>query len=267
MPQIARRGGSPRAQGDGAGSCAAVNGIPDTLNRKRLRGEKGRQVQRVSMQRADLSLPPQRRCRLFDREATREIAADDPTNAAKAPVVLVIAGLGGLSVATTMGRSARSVSRPSSRDVETGELERLRIAGLRSISGAEPSVPPPDLSELDDRDWNEALQRLDLIQPVLDAARLPRGGDERTSARCPGRGDDTLPLGVPVSRDWAALVAVALQTRRRLRLTFCLEKQQTMQQERNARYDDPCRFARRADPSLVLRCHSSALFHVSMCPL
>jgi hypothetical protein len=31
------------------------------------------------------------------------------------------------------------------RDVETGELERLPIAGLRSISGAEPSVPPPDL--------------------------------------------------------------------------------------------------------------------------
>jgi hypothetical protein len=27
------------------------------------------------------------------------------------------------------------------------ELERLPIAGLRSISGAEPSVPPPDLSE------------------------------------------------------------------------------------------------------------------------
>src|SRR5450755_3087714 len=60
------------------------------------------------------------------------------------------------------------------RDVETGELERLPIAGLRSISGAEPSVPAPDLSELDDRDWNEARRRLDLIQPVLDAARLPR---------------------------------------------------------------------------------------------
>jgi putative transposase len=60
------------------------------------------------------------------------------------------------------------------RDVETGELERLPIAGLRSISEAEPPVPPPDLSELDDRDWNEARRRLDLIQPVLDAARLPR---------------------------------------------------------------------------------------------
>jgi putative transposase len=60
------------------------------------------------------------------------------------------------------------------RDVETGELERLPIAGLRSISGAEPSVPAPDLSELDDRDWDEARRRLDLIQPVVDAARLPR---------------------------------------------------------------------------------------------
>jgi hypothetical protein len=37
------------------------------------------------------------------------------------------------------------------RDVETGELERLPIAGRRSISGAEPSVPPPDLNGLDDR--------------------------------------------------------------------------------------------------------------------
>ena len=60
------------------------------------------------------------------------------------------------------------------RDVETGELERLPIGGLRSISAAAPSVPPPDLSELDGRDWNEARRRLDLIQPVLDAARLPR---------------------------------------------------------------------------------------------
>jgi len=34
-------------------------------------------------------------------------------------------------------------------------------------------VPPLDLSELDDRDWNEARRRLELIQPVLDAARLP----------------------------------------------------------------------------------------------
>jgi putative transposase len=60
------------------------------------------------------------------------------------------------------------------RDVETGELERLPIAGLRSISAAEPSVPPPDLTDLDDRDLNEARRRLDLIKPVLDAARLPR---------------------------------------------------------------------------------------------
>src|SRR5664279_4073894 len=90
------------------------------------------------------------------------------------------------------------------RDVETGELERLPIAGLRSISGAEPSVPPPDLRELDDRDWNEARRRLDLIQPVLDAARLPRSV---MSERARATGVEVTTLyrwAPPVSRDWAA---------------------------------------------------------------
>jgi putative transposase len=60
------------------------------------------------------------------------------------------------------------------RDVETGELERLPIAALRPISSALPSVLPPDLAELDDRDWVEARRRLDLIGPILEKARLPR---------------------------------------------------------------------------------------------
>jgi hypothetical protein len=33
---------------------------------------------------------------------------------------------------------------------------------------------PPDLAEVDDRDWAEARRRLDLIEPVLEKARLPR---------------------------------------------------------------------------------------------
>jgi len=37
-----------------------------------------------------------------------------------------------------------------------------------------PSVLPPDLAELDDRDWAEARRRLALIEPVLEKARLPR---------------------------------------------------------------------------------------------
>jgi putative transposase len=60
------------------------------------------------------------------------------------------------------------------RDVETGELERLAIADLRPVSSQEPSVLPPDLAGLDDRDWAEARRRLDLIEPVLEKARLPR---------------------------------------------------------------------------------------------
>jgi len=60
------------------------------------------------------------------------------------------------------------------RDVETGELERLPIAGLQPISSAVPPVLPPDLADLDDRDWAEARRRLDLIEPVLEKARLPR---------------------------------------------------------------------------------------------
>jgi putative transposase len=56
-------------------------------------------------------------------------------------------------------------------DVETGELERLAITDLRPVSSSEPSVLPP---ELDDRDWAEARRRLDLIEPVLKEARLPR---------------------------------------------------------------------------------------------
>jgi putative transposase len=60
------------------------------------------------------------------------------------------------------------------RDVETGELERLAIADLRPISTPGPVVLPPDLAERDDRDWAEARRRLDLIEPVLEKARLPR---------------------------------------------------------------------------------------------
>ena len=52
------------------------------------------------------------------------------------------------------------------RDLETGDLERLLIAGLRPVSSAEPSMLPPDLAEIDDRDWVEARRRLDLIEPV-----------------------------------------------------------------------------------------------------
>jgi putative transposase len=60
------------------------------------------------------------------------------------------------------------------RDAETGDLERLPIAGLRAILSANPPVPAPDLAGLDDRDWAEARRRLDLIKPVLERARLPR---------------------------------------------------------------------------------------------
>jgi putative transposase len=58
------------------------------------------------------------------------------------------------------------------RDVETGDLERLPIAGLRAIVSAAPAVPTPDLAELDDRDWAEARRRLDLIQPGARASAL-----------------------------------------------------------------------------------------------
>ena len=60
------------------------------------------------------------------------------------------------------------------RDVETGDLERLPVAGLQAIVSSDPPVPPPDLAEVDDRDWAAARRRLDLIQPVLERARLPR---------------------------------------------------------------------------------------------
>src|SRR5450755_971165 len=60
------------------------------------------------------------------------------------------------------------------RDVETGELERLPISDLRPIPSPAPSVLPPDLAKLDDRDWAEARRRLELIGPVLEKARLPR---------------------------------------------------------------------------------------------
>jgi putative transposase len=43
-------------------------------------------------------------------------------------------------------------------------------------SRLKPSVLPPDLAELDDRDWAEARRRLDLIGPVAERARLPRSG-------------------------------------------------------------------------------------------
>jgi len=60
------------------------------------------------------------------------------------------------------------------RDVETGDLDRLPIGGLRASASADPSAPAPDLAELDDRDWAEARRRLELIKPVLERARLPR---------------------------------------------------------------------------------------------
>jgi len=59
------------------------------------------------------------------------------------------------------------------RDVETRDLERLSIAELQPVRSA-PDPPAPDLSELDDRDWDEARRRLDLIAPLLDGARPPR---------------------------------------------------------------------------------------------
>jgi hypothetical protein len=40
------------------------------------------------------------------------------------------------------------------------------------IASAAPSALPPDLSELDDRDWAEARRRLDLIGPVLKKVAL-----------------------------------------------------------------------------------------------
>ena len=95
------------------------------------------------------------------------------------------------------------------RDVETGELERLPIADLRPISTPGPSVLPPDLAELDDRDWAEARRRLDLIGPVLERARLPRSVmAERARGR--RRGNDALSLGARLSHDWTALVAAPL---------------------------------------------------------
>jgi putative transposase len=59
------------------------------------------------------------------------------------------------------------------RDVETGDLERLPIAGLRAISEADPPVPRPDLADLDDRDWADARAWI-WIKPVLERARPPR---------------------------------------------------------------------------------------------
>ena len=60
-------------------------------------------------------------------------------------------------------------------DPGTGELERLAIADLRPVVSADaPASSAPNLAELDDRDWEEARRRLDLIAPLLEGTRCPR---------------------------------------------------------------------------------------------
>jgi hypothetical protein len=65
------------------------------------------------------------------------------------------------------------------RDIETDELVRLAVVDLNPVSPAPSTEPPlPDLSKVDDRDWAEARQRLDLIAPLLDGSRS-RGEDTK----------------------------------------------------------------------------------------
>jgi hypothetical protein len=48
---------------------------------------------------------------------------------------------------------------------------------------AELTTDVSKVRQLDDRDWDEARRRLALIQPVLDAARLPRSEMSERGAR------------------------------------------------------------------------------------
>jgi putative transposase len=60
-------------------------------------------------------------------------------------------------------------------DAETGQLERLAIAELHPVPPPDaPEIPAANLANLDDRAWEEARRRLDLIAPLIDGLRCPR---------------------------------------------------------------------------------------------
>ena len=61
------------------------------------------------------------------------------------------------------------------RDVTTNESERMAIADLqpRTTSAVAPK-PLPDLTQLDDADWDEARRRRDAIKPLIAMPRPPR---------------------------------------------------------------------------------------------
>lgn len=60
-------------------------------------------------------------------------------------------------------------------DAATGQLERLAIAELGPFPVPDsPAGPVLDLTELDDRDWEEARRRLELVGPLIDGTPCPR---------------------------------------------------------------------------------------------
>jgi len=60
-------------------------------------------------------------------------------------------------------------------DTATGQLERFAIASLERRSNlAQPEEMPPDLSQLDGQDWDEARRRLRVVKAVLALPRKSR---------------------------------------------------------------------------------------------
>lgn len=73
------------------------------------------------------------------------------------------------------------------RDIETDDLVRLAVVDLNAISAVPSTVAAlPNLSKVSDRDWAGARRRLNLIAPLLDGTRCPRGHRRAGPSRWPG---------------------------------------------------------------------------------
>lgn len=60
-------------------------------------------------------------------------------------------------------------------DTVTGQTEKLAVADLRAVTdGTESGPDAPDLTQIDDRDWDEASRRLEIIKPLLERNRTRR---------------------------------------------------------------------------------------------
>ncbi len=94
--------------------------------------------------------------------------------------------IGGLGIAIERGRDVRAHGRRyvithvldldavMAQDMDTGRIERLPIADLRPYEQAdEKPAAAPELSAVDERDWDTARRRLKLIEPFLNRSRNP----------------------------------------------------------------------------------------------